>query len=132
LFLCGKWHSPSITADEFRRRLGDELNKYGSRAEEAEKNGGIDWKAISHAVRAIRQSREILTTGGLVFPLACAEELIRIKTGSCGWEEAEDMILRELDELRAVCEASPHASPADMEAARAAVLACYELQPVIG
>lgn len=62
------------------------LNKfyddYGHRAKLAEKNSGIDWKAVSHAVRAALQVRELLTRGTITFPLPEAETVMAIKTGS--------------------------------------------------
>jgi len=49
------------------------LNKvyknYGSRAREAKSNGGIDWKALSHAARVMYQGEELLKTGKITLPL---------------------------------------------------------------
>ena len=54
---------------------------YGRRAREAERNEGVDWKALSHAVRVGRQALELLGTGRLGFPLGCAPHLLAIKRG---------------------------------------------------
>jgi len=43
--------------------------------------GNIDFKAISHALRAAYQVRELLTTNTIVFPLKQAEFLKKIKLG---------------------------------------------------
>ena len=42
---------------------------FGQRAREAKKNGGIDWKALSHAVRVSIQGLELLQTGKITLPL---------------------------------------------------------------
>ena len=65
-------------AYEMYYRLFDE---YGSRARAAEANDGIDWKALSHAVRIGRQAVELLTTGTVIFPRPDAAHLLEIKTG---------------------------------------------------
>jgi len=56
--------------------------RHGSRAEAAARNEGIDWKALSHAVRAALQTRYILTNRTLSFPFPPDEAklLIDIKT----------------------------------------------------
>ncbi|MBP3731478.1 MAG: nucleotidyltransferase domain-containing protein [Mailhella sp.] len=125
LFLCGKWHALDISMREFLHRLDIELARYGQRSADAESNSGIDWKAISHAVRAIRQITELLTTGRISFPLKCREELRRIKTGQVSWEEAEGMILHGLDDLETIRATSPYSATPDAHAARMAILSCY-------
>jgi len=55
------------------------LNTFGKRAEKAKDSEGIDTKAFSHALRAILQSKELLTTGHIVFPLTYAPRLKEMK-----------------------------------------------------
>ncbi|MCQ2444953.1 MAG: nucleotidyltransferase domain-containing protein [Mailhella sp.] len=128
LFLCGKWHALSTKMGEFLTGLDGALKRYGQRASDAEQSGGIDWKAISHAVRAIRQSREILETGKLRFPLESREELKGIKTGRMCWEEAEALILKGLEELEVLRAGSPYSVKPDREAGRSVILSCYGLE----
>lgn len=54
---------------------------YGSRAKQAMENEGIDWKAMSHALRAGFQLKEIYETGDLVYPLKEREFLLKVKLG---------------------------------------------------
>lgn len=54
---------------------------YGARSRAAMNNEGIDWKAVSHAVRVARQAIELLSTGRIKFPRPDAEELLAIKQG---------------------------------------------------
>lgn len=44
------------SAREIAQRL---VNEYGQRALQAERNEGIDWKALSHAVRVGREALEL-------------------------------------------------------------------------
>jgi len=57
------------------------VDRYGARAEQAASNQGIDWKAVSHAIRAAFQVREILTEGKITFPLKEAEYIKTVKAG---------------------------------------------------
>jgi len=54
---------------------------YGARAKLAETNEGIDWKALSHAVRVGQEALELLGTGCVTFPLANAGHILEIKKG---------------------------------------------------
>ncbi|KAL8278668.1 hypothetical protein RQP46_008960 [Phenoliferia psychrophenolica] len=44
------------------------LAKYSTRSMDAKDNGGVDWKAMSHAVRLAYQGRELMKSGTLTFP----------------------------------------------------------------
>lgn len=54
---------------------------YGKRAKMAAENKGIDWKAVSHALRAAYQVKEILTENKITFPLKNADFLLKVKNG---------------------------------------------------
>jgi len=81
LEVCGRkmpFTSSIKSAREIVQRLVDE---YGERALQAERNEGVDWKALSHAVRVGREALELLETGRITFPLPCAavgEEIERL------------------------------------------------------
>jgi hypothetical protein len=57
-------------------------DEYGKRAKLAAKNSNIDWKAVSHAIRAAYQTKEILTKGTIFFPLQNADFLKQVKKGT--------------------------------------------------
>lgn len=81
LEVCGRkmpFTSTIKSAREVVQRLVDE---YGERALQAERNEGVDWKALSHAVRVGREALELLETGRITFPLPCAAEILAIKRG---------------------------------------------------
>lgn len=76
-------------AHEIYKGLFDE---YGKRALAAELNSGVDWKALSHAVRVARECVELLTTGNITFPRPEREHLIAIKTGRLPYKEVAEEI----------------------------------------
>jgi len=57
------------------------VEQYGHRAKLAQKNEGVDWKAISHAIRAADQVIEIHCTCDLKFPLQRKEYIKLVKSG---------------------------------------------------
>ena len=61
-------------------------DNYGARAEKAAKNEGIDWKAVSHAIRAAYQLKEILEDGTITFPLKEADYVKQVKTGELDYQ----------------------------------------------
>lgn len=74
---------------------------YGERSRQAEKNEGIDWKALSHAVRVINQGKELLSTGELILPRPDAVLLKAIKYGETEFKVVQKLIedgIKELEE----------------------------------
>ena len=129
LHLCGKTHMGSIGMQEFARRVQADMQRYGARTIEAERNEGIDFKALSHAVRALYQMEELLRTGKIVFPLQRREELRAIKEGHSPWSKLEPYILEHLARVDALREAAPHCGTYQPDFAKQCVLACYEQAP---
>jgi hypothetical protein len=92
--VCGKkmpFTSSIKSAREIAQRL---VNEYGQRALQAERNEGIDWKALSHAVRVGREALELLQTGKITFPLPYATEILSIKRGERTYEAVAETIDR--------------------------------------
>lgn len=99
LILCGKEHLLSIKITEFYDRIYKLWNTYGHRSKSAMEEGGVDFKACSHAIRAIRQMEEIMLTGKVAFPLKYADELLVIKNGELPWEEIQLKLENGLDNI---------------------------------
>jgi hypothetical protein len=75
--------------------------QYGHRAKAAQANEGVDWKAMSHALRAAYQISEIFETGDLKFPLEEARFLKKIKQGCFSFKivlAALESMLTQVDE----------------------------------
>jgi predicted nucleotidyltransferase len=106
LEVCGKkmpFTSSIKSARDIAQRLVDE---YGQRALQAEQNQGIDWKALSHAVRVGREALELFTTGRITFPLACANEILSIKRGELKYESVAETIEELLVQVEAAADTS--------------------------
>jgi len=74
-------------------------DEYGQRAKLAEVNDGIDWKALSHAVRVNFEGQELLKTGFITFPCPERKLLLDIKTGKLPYKEVEILIENGLKDL---------------------------------
>lgn len=92
--VCGKktiLTSSIKVAREISQRIVDE---YGQRALAAEKNEGVDWKALSHAVRIGHEALELFSTGHITFPRPEAEHLVKIKQGKLSYADVAEEIER--------------------------------------
>lgn len=94
--LCGKILQSTITVEMANNIISGFLATYGTRAKEAAENKGIDWKAISHALRAAYQTKEILIEGKITYPLKQATILREIKEG---YLDFTTVVLPELERL---------------------------------
>lgn len=82
-------------------------DEYGKRAQLAAENKGIDWKAISHALRAAYQTKQLLTENIIVFPLKEASYLLKVKQGQQDYITEVVPILEDLmDEIEKLSEQS--------------------------
>lgn len=90
--VLGRKFQTTITIKEMKHSLGKLWVEYGERARKAEANEGIDWKALSHAMRAGLQLLEIYSTGDLVFPLKEAALVKSIKQGEMPFKEVQELL----------------------------------------
>lgn len=88
---------------------------YGERAKAAKNNEGVDWKALSHAVRVGRQAIELAKTGKIVFPLVYADHLLEIKQGQRDFDSVSNEISDLLIEVEKAFEESSLPDSADLE-----------------
>lgn len=73
-------------------RLRTMYDSYGERAKLAEKNEGVDWKAISHALRAGYQLKAIYEDGDFKYPLKESEFLLKVKQGLVDFNEVAPVL----------------------------------------
>jgi hypothetical protein len=96
--VCNRKMPYTQTIKEARELMHRLVTEYGRRALSAETNEGVDWKALSHAVRVGHESVELLSTGEITFPRPERAHLLRIKTGMVEYrpvaEEIEDLLVR--------------------------------------
>ena len=113
LEVCGRKLPFSATIKNAVDVLQKLMDEYGSRALMAEKNEGVDNKAISHAIRIGQQAVELFTTGNITFPRPNAEFLRDVKIGKYPYKMCAEMIE---DLFVAVEEASAKSNlPADVD-----------------
>lgn len=90
-------------------------NEYGHRALQAEKNEGIDWKALMHAVRVAEQAKELLETGFITFPRPERELLLKIRKGEVAYDRVAEMIEYGLDDIERLRQNSTLPEEVDLE-----------------
>lgn len=99
---CGNRKTPFFnTLKDARAVYARMLDAYGARALLAERNEGVDWKALSHAVRIGHEALELLTTGQIRFPLANAAHVLAIKRGARPYQAVAAEIEHLLERIEA-------------------------------
>jgi hypothetical protein len=86
--------------------VGKMLDGYGQRAHKAHLAGGVDWKALSHAVRVNSEAMELLKTSVITFPRPDKELLLKIKKGELPYEQVAELIEQGLADLYVAHETS--------------------------
>jgi len=89
--------------------------EYGKRARLAETNEGIDWKALSHAVRVGEEALELLRTGEVTFPLKNAAHIMAIKLGTIPYDQVATEIEGLLGAVELASEESSLREEADQD-----------------
>lgn len=113
--VCGKMMPYTATIKSAAETMRTLVDNYGHRALAAEQNQGVDWKALSHAVRIARQAIELLGSGRVTFPRPDAEHLLAIKLGRLPYAEVAAEIERLLPAVEAASGASTLRDAADQE-----------------
>jgi len=113
--VCGKKLIETATIGHYKPMLEKFMRDYGNRAKLAERNEGIDWKAISHALRAGYQVKSILQNGGFEYPLSQADFLRSVKAGEIHYKEVAPQLEDLIDECESLSERSmyPHRADSD-------------------
>lgn len=114
--VLGRKFQTTITIHEMKHSLTKLWDEYGERARKAEANEGIDWKALSHALRAGLQLQEIYSTGDLVFPLKEAEFIKKVKSGNIPFKEVQEWLEICVDDVeRLSIQASKNGMPSKVD-----------------
>lgn len=96
LQISGKWYGESTSVANVLVSVNKLLKQYGKRAHASADADGVDWKALSHAVRVSKELIEILSFGRVNFPLVDAPLLLEIKKGERPLEEVQNILDRDL------------------------------------
>jgi hypothetical protein len=85
--VCGKRFPLTNKLEYVFDRVNKMLETYGHRVQSNE-GEGVDWKALSHAIRITEQVLELCTTKQLIFPRPNADYLLAVKRGEVTLDEA--------------------------------------------
>ena len=90
--VCGRKLSFAASIKHGRDVLRRLVDEYGHRALQAETQQGVDWKALSHAVRVATEAVELFDTGMITFPLRHVDRIRAIKLGQIAYRDVADEI----------------------------------------
>jgi hypothetical protein len=107
--------------------LKKQYKNFGYRAREAKNNQGVDYKALSHAVRVSLQGIELLNDHKITLPHNSenAKLLLDIKTGKMVVKEVSILIEKLLNELEEAKEKSTLSEEIDKDLVDNFVKICY-------
>ena len=94
--ISGKWFSETTEIFHVLTSLHNSMDKYGTRSHDASEADGVDWKAMSHAVRVSKELIEIICFGKVTFPLTDANLILRIKKGEVPLVDVQNILDRDL------------------------------------
>lgn len=100
LDVCDRKVQEHIKAVDAYKIYQKVFKEYGARALQAETNEGVDWKAMSHAVRIADQAIELLKTENIIFPRHNADYLLKIKKGQLQYKDVADHLEQLLLDLQ--------------------------------
>lgn len=115
LEVCGSKYQDNLKIPFLKRDLQKHFDKYGERTKLAKLNEGIDWKALSHALRAGYQARDIFTKGHFEYPLAESAILMGVKQGKLDFNVVEPLLSNLVDEVTILANQSNFPDKVDRE-----------------
>lgn len=93
--VLGKKFRSTITIEYFYQKIQAMEAQFGNRSRSSAT--GVDWKALSHAVRVINEVEELLDEGFITFPLNNRVYIKSVKYGNESLEEVMDYLDKKLD-----------------------------------
>jgi predicted nucleotidyltransferase len=101
LSICGKKFELNTMLKYVKDPLARYYSEYGERSKLAKQNEGVDWKALSHAVRVSMQAISLLDTGRIELPMS-GENIVllkEIKAGKLSFERVSNIVETHLDKV---------------------------------
>jgi predicted nucleotidyltransferase len=103
--VCGRKYQDTLKLEQLLHHAEGIYNEYGDRAKMAQMDLGVDWKAVSHCLRASFQMLDILKEGDFEYPLKQTQFLLNVKTGQLNFindvQPVIDDVITEVEELAA-------------------------------
>lgn len=97
VLVIGRHFGYKLQMQHVTKCLSEFINNFGDRARLAKNNEGIDWKAVSHAVRLLLEANELALTGFVTMPLKRKDWVLSIKKGQEEWSEINSWINNEME-----------------------------------
>lgn len=120
--IAGRKFQDTLKLEMFLMSLTKIYDSYGARAQAAKDNEGIDWKAISHALRAGYQAKYIYLKGGFEYPLPETQYLLDVKQGKLDYLKNVQPELEALvDEVLHLAEKSSYPEKVNMKEVRSMI-----------
>jgi hypothetical protein len=104
--VCGKKLTFGTKASEYVPMLQKFFDSYGKRAQLAAKNEGVDWKAVSHALRVGYQTKNIFEKRTFSYPLKETPYLLAVKMGQLQYKEVAGTLDNLIEELERMADRS--------------------------
>jgi len=111
--VCGKKVQETANAFYFKKMMEKFYDSYGERAKQAEHNENIDWKSVSHAMRAAIQLKELYTKGTITFPLKEAMLIKYVKEGLYSYKWVAGLLEKYIEEVKELAEKSNYPEKVD-------------------
>lgn len=124
--VCNCKMGQTISVAYARAQFEKIYDNYGERAKLAEKNEGIDWKALMHAVRVAGQAEELLLSGEISFPRPEAPLLLKIRQGQLPYKQVAEIIEQGLEKVEVAKTKSTLRETPDKEFADELVFSAYK------
>lgn len=114
--VCGKRFQETVKISYIKEQLQKSLTEYGRRAMLAKDNQGIDWKAVSHALRSAYQVYDILRLGDYEYPLRLGAFVRNVKLGKYDFESIVQPTMENImDDVEKLIETSDLPDEVDKE-----------------
>lgn len=111
--VLGRKFQQTVSVKEMKTSLFKLWEEYGDRARLAEANQGVDWKALSHALRGGYQLINIYKYGDLVYPMEQNPLILSVKTGNMPFNEVQEELEKVVQEVEILAENSHYPSSVD-------------------
>lgn len=113
--VLGRKFQFTITVAEMKKSVYKLWDEYGERARQAEANNGIDWKALSHALRGGMQLIQIYKDGDIVYPLPDSAFLKLVKAGGVPFATVQEKLEEVMGEVERLAAISTYPKEVDRE-----------------
>jgi hypothetical protein len=114
--VCNRKFQNTAKIEYVMERLDNIAESYGHRARLARDSNGMDFKAISHALRVAYQARAIFKNGGFEYPLEETPFIMKAKLGELDFETEISPVLDDLmKEIEELSKKSDYPEKADAE-----------------